>query len=233
MAGPPGSGWPGTSAQPQPAQWRPDPSRPYPPPGPPPSPPGQQPGWAAPAAAGSAAAIAGYQASGATGPAQQDPHAAPEPEAADDGASRRALLIGTSVAVVAAVGGFVWYRVTDPARDEAPIPYAPTSGSSAAPIAAVADIPEGGGIVLENQAIVLTRPAAQDVRAFSAICTHQACLVSTVGNGRINCPCHGSSFDMTTGAPLAGPAQAPLAAIQVRIENGGVIPAMSPYKEDR
>ncbi len=126
--------------------------------------------------------------------------------------------------MVAAAGGFIWYRAANPARGAAPTPYEPPSGGDAAPIASVSEIPEGGGIVLDSQAIVLTRPAADDVRAFSAICTHQGCLVSTVGNGRINCPCHGSSFDMTTGAPVAGPAQTPLPAIPVTVENGSVIP---------
>ncbi len=223
--GQPGAGWqqagPGWQ-QPPPGQRRPGEPPPHQAVGRP-----EQQSWAAPAAAGATAAAAGYQASGASHPPQHaDAHAAPDADAGDEptGASRRALIAGTGVAVVAAAGGFLWYRAASPARAEAPTPYAPPSGGNAAPLASVSDIPEGGGIVLDSQAIVLTRPAPQDVRAFSAICPHQGCLVSTVGNGRINCPCHGSSFDMTTGARLAGPAQTGLPAIPVTIENGTVIP---------
>ena len=46
-------------------------------------------------------------------------------------------------------------------------------------------------------------------RAFTPICTHQGCTVSSFVGGRINCPCHGSQYN-TNGVPVAGPAPAPL-----------------------
>jgi len=140
-------------------------------------------------------------------------------------ASRRALLTGTGIAVVAAAAGATWYATVGPSpRAGAPGSYQPpssTPGTSTA-LAQIADIPEGGGVVLEAQSVVLTRQSGDDVHAFSAICTHQGCLVSAVANGKITCPCHGSTFDANSGAVLGGPAPAPLPAVPVRVANGTV-----------
>lgn len=77
-------------------------------------------------------------------------------------------------------------------------------------VAAVADVPEGGGIVLEDDELVLTQPSAGQFRGFSAVCTHQGCLVAGVSDGTINCPCHGSMFDPDTGEVIGGPAPSAL-----------------------
>ena len=73
-----------------------------------------------------------------------------------------------------------------------------------------ADIPVGGGKVFDAAKIVVTQPKAGEFKAFSAICTHKGCTVAKVENGSIDCPCHGSKYDMATGAVTAGPAPAPL-----------------------
>ncbi len=56
-------------------------------------------------------------------------------------------------------------------------------------------------------------------------CTHMACMLS---NGRLNgniveCPCHGSSFDVKTGKVVRGPALTPEPTYEVKIENGHVM----------
>jgi Rieske Fe-S protein len=134
-------------------------------------------------------------------------------------------LTGTGIAVVAAAAGATWYATAGPApRPSAPGSYRQPSSTAGAPtaLAQVSQIPEGGGVVLDAQSVVLTRRTGDDVHAFSAICTHQGCLVSSVANGKITCPCHGSTFDATTGAVLGGPAAAPLAAVPVKVTNGTV-----------
>ena len=55
-----------------------------------------------------------------------------------------------------------------------------------------------------NADIVIRQPGGQ-LTAFSAICPHAGCQVS-YGGGELYCPCHGSTFDPTTGAVRQGPA---------------------------
>jgi nitrite reductase/ring-hydroxylating ferredoxin subunit len=58
---------------------------------------------------------------------------------------------------------------------------------------------------------------------FSDICTHRACNLSMGGEidgTSITCECHGSTFDMSTGAVVEGPATEPIATFPVRDESG-------------
>lgn len=75
---------------------------------------------------------------------------------------------------------------------------------------AASEVPLGGGIVLPGAKIVVTQPESGVYKAFSAICTHQGCVVLGVRNGAIECPCHYSRFSVTDGAVVSGPARRPL-----------------------
>lgn len=108
------------------------------------------------------------------------------------------------------------------AASAAPSGSAAASGGTGA-VAQVSDIPVGGGVILPDQAIVLTQPTAGDVKAFTAVCTHQGCLVSQVVNNEIICPCHGSKFSASDGSVIQGPAQSPLQAAGVAIDGGSVV----------
>ncbi len=70
--------------------------------------------------------------------------------------------------------------------------------------------------------MVVTQPTEGEFEAFSAVCTHQNCLVSTVSDGTINCPCHGSRFSVTDAAVEAGPATRPLPAEQISVSDGAI-----------
>jgi Rieske Fe-S protein len=83
-------------------------------------------------------------------------------------------------------------------------------------------IPVGGGKVFPDQKIVVTQPTSGDFKAFSAVCTHQGCIVADVSGGTINCSCHGSAFDVTTGAVTRGPATSPLPEKKVSISGNGI-----------
>jgi Rieske Fe-S protein len=89
----------------------------------------------------------------------------------------------------------------------------------------VADIPAGGGVILKDKNVVLTKDQSGKVSAFSATCTHQGCVVTAVEGGTINCPCHGSKFDASSGAPVAGPAPKPLPAVAVQQRDGAIFQA--------
>ena len=98
-----------------------------------------------------------------------------------------------------------------------------TAGAGANAVAAVADVPVGGGIVLAGQDLVVTQPVAGTFKGFSATCTHQGCKVAEVKGGTINCPCHGSRFAVADGTPAAGPATKPLPAKAVTVQGSSVV----------
>jgi 3-phenylpropionate/trans-cinnamate dioxygenase ferredoxin subunit len=61
--------------------------------------------------------------------------------------------------------------------------------------------------------------------AIGNVCTHMACSLS---NGRlkgevVQCPCHGSMFNVKTGSVVGGPALKPEPKYNVKVENGQVM----------
>jgi Rieske Fe-S protein len=75
--------------------------------------------------------------------------------------------------------------------------------------------------VIVDETYVVTQPAAGEFKAFTAICTHQGCVLAEVVDNQINCnsSCgHGSVFSAEDGSVVNGPAAAPLEeeAITVR-----------------
>ncbi|HZG03149.1 MAG TPA: Rieske (2Fe-2S) protein [Streptomyces sp.] len=89
-------------------------------------------------------------------------------------------------------------------------------------LARASEIPEGGGVVFKEQKVVVTQPSAGRYEAFSAVCTHQGCLVSSVADGAIVCGCHNSRFDIADGSVRGGPATQPLPRTDVTVEGGSV-----------
>jgi nitrite reductase/ring-hydroxylating ferredoxin subunit len=47
-------------------------------------------------------------------------------------------------------------------------------------LAQTADIPEGGGAIFPDEEVVVTQPEPGEFKAFTAVCTHQKCLVTSV-----------------------------------------------------
>jgi Rieske Fe-S protein len=81
----------------------------------------------------------------------------------------------------------------------------------------------GGSIssTLNGEPILVSQPVAGTVVAFSAICTHQGCVVLPA-TAEFDCPCHGSRFDAATGAVLGGPARSPLPEVAVTLDGDSV-----------
>jgi Rieske Fe-S protein len=90
-------------------------------------------------------------------------------------------------------------------------------------LATAAEIPVGGGKIFAGERVVVTQPTRGTYRGFSAVCTHVGCILSTVSDGTIDCPCHGSEFKITNGAVVTGPAPAPLPKKQIKIVDGKVV----------
>jgi Rieske Fe-S protein len=93
-------------------------------------------------------------------------------------------------------------------------------------VAALADVPVGGSIdaTIAGAPALIAQPTAGQVVAFSAICTHQGCVVAAAG-AELDCPCHGSKFDAATGEVLNGPALEPLSSIPVAVSGDRIVAA--------
>jgi Rieske Fe-S protein len=100
---------------------------------------------------------------------------------------------------------------------------APATDQAGGTLGAVTEIPLNGGKIFPEQKVVVTQPQAGQYKAFSTVCPHAGCDVSTVANGTINCPCHGSQFKIEDGSVKNGPAPKPLTAAKVKVEDGKLI----------
>ncbi len=138
----------------------------------------------------------------------------------DEQVSRRSVLRGVAVTTVAGVAGYAVAATSDAAGARAATTAANGYGAdeqTRSRLAALADIPAGGGLILDDARVVLTRAEDGEVLAFSATCTHQGCTVSSIEQGLIVFPCHLSRFDLATGAPVSGPARRPLPPVAVEV----------------
>jgi Rieske Fe-S protein len=63
----------------------------------------------------------------------------------------------------------------------------------------------------------------EGLRAYSAVCTHFACLVKwNLESGQIGCPCHEGYFDPYTGEVISGPPPTPLTSLPVNVIDGQI-----------
>lgn len=148
---------------------------------------------------------------------------------------RRSLLCCAGAACAAFLAGCATYNSNNggvagsqPTKDTS----TPTSqGSGAAAqngptvLAKTSDVPVGGGTILTDKKIVITQPKSGSFHAFTAVCTHQGCTVSSVTGGTINCPCHGSKFNIANGAVVNGPAASPLAPVGIKVQGTSIVQA--------
>ncbi|MBT0993629.1 Rieske (2Fe-2S) protein [Cellulomonas sp. DKR-3] len=98
-----------------------------------------------------------------------------------------------------------------------------TDGSDAQALAQVADIPVGGALAATDAGgnkILLVQATEGTVTAYSAVCTHQGCEVQP-DDGELHCPCHNSVFGLD-GSNVSGPADEPLPAVEVHVQDGAV-----------
>ncbi|WP_123028592.1 Rieske (2Fe-2S) protein [Mycolicibacterium stellerae] len=136
--------------------------------------------------------------------------------------SRRQALVNTGISLAATtIAGCATYG-------KPPAAPAATPGTAATPndaavtvkaIASTADIPVGSGVIVDD--LVITQPTKGRFNGFSAICTHAGCTVAEVVGASINCPCHGSSFNLD-GSVANGPANRPLDAKDIVVQGDSI-----------
>jgi Rieske Fe-S protein len=84
------------------------------------------------------------------------------------------------------------------------------------------EIPVGEGKIFDQSQVVVTQPVQGTFKAFSTTCTHQGCQVTTVADGTIDCPCHGSKYSVKDGSVVAGPAPRPLPPKQITVSGDSI-----------
>jgi Rieske Fe-S protein len=154
--------------------------------------------------------------------------------------SRRTVLACAGAACAAALTGCSTYNSnsginTGPTAPSSSAPgtsaggaasgAAGAAGNAPAALAKTSDVPVGGGTILTDKKIVITQPQAGTFHAFTAVCTHAGCTVSSVSNGTINCPCHGSRFNVNNGSVVNGPAASPLAPVNIKVQGTSIVQA--------
>lgn len=134
--------------------------------------------------------------------------------------SRRTVLAGTGVVAV----GVAVAACAPGSSDEANPEIKGTNiGATGTVLAAVSDVPVGGGVVVSDPPIVVTQPKAGQINGFTAICPHAGCLVASVVDDEIICPCHGSRFSAVDGSVIQGPATQGLEPASVSVKGTNVV----------
>ncbi|HEY8740452.1 MAG TPA: Rieske (2Fe-2S) protein [Candidatus Dormibacteraeota bacterium] len=118
--------------------------------------------------------------------------------------TRRTLLQVCGASAAAAVAGVLVDRaVTRPEARPAPTTMVPTSGRWI-PVVSLAALAPGQGMRFSSSGVEgFVVNHAGNVQAMSAVCTHMGCILRfNQRQARLDCPCHGASFDLD-GSPLA------------------------------
>ena len=88
-----------------------------------------------------------------------------------------------------------------------------------------ADLAEGTIVVVgePTDPVAVARGGGR-LYAFDDTCTHEECPLSDgiVTDAEVECPCHGSIFNMRTGEALTGPALESVRTYRVRVEDGRI-----------
>lgn len=145
--------------------------------------------------------------------------------------SRRTVLAAAGTASVAlslaacggSSGGGETGSGSSPGSGEQPTKGGTTEpGGSSGALVQTSEVPQGGGKILESEKLVVTQPSAGEFKAYSAVCQHQGCLVTSVADGTINCACHGSRYAIGDGSVKQGPATQALPEVDVSVKGGAV-----------
>ena len=129
---------------------------------------------------------------------------------------RRSLLLALTGLGLAGASGACG-QSDRPAPVSDPADGAPADARSGRQILArTTDVPVAGGVVASS--VLLTQPTTGSFRAFSILCPHRGARVSAPVGGVITCWEHNSTFSVTDGTRIAGPANRGLTEVPIAVE---------------
>ncbi len=140
-----------------------------------------------------------------------------------------ALQAGSAVALGGLLGTIL--QSCAPGNNPTDVPSLPvinaTASNGAITISTASGSPLAGvgsaALVQYNGGSLLVAHTAQDAfTALTAMCTHQACVITGFSGGTYTCPCHGSQFN-TNGQVTRGPAPASLRAYATQFANNQLV----------
>jgi len=101
-------------------------------------------------------------------------------------------------------------------------------------VCSVADVPVGTAlrVDVDGREIDVVNLGDGEVRALDAVCSHEQYYLDEgevdVEERTIECPKHGSVFDLDTGIPRALPATRPVAVYEARIDDDDILIEVEP-----
>jgi cytochrome b6-f complex iron-sulfur subunit len=140
--------------------------------------------------------------------------------------SRRDVLCGLMVALVAP--GAVVAACSDASDSSGGTTNNPGTGGgspSGGGLTTLSAVPDGSGLVVNNPSggMLLIVRNGSEVKAYNAACTHMGTTVAVPVDGVSTCPNHGSQFATSDGSVKKGPATAPLATVNVKVDGDKVV----------
>ncbi len=131
--------------------------------------------------------------------------------------SRRRLLswlLGTSFGALLAAMVYPVVRFLNPPPEEGAVTNEADAGAASDP-----EFLEKGYKIVRfgSEPVIVVRMSESEFRAFSAVCTHLACIVEfSRGRQQITCNCHNAQFNLQ-GQVVGGPPPRPLAPFAVHL----------------
>ncbi|NSC24682.1 Rieske (2Fe-2S) protein [Streptomyces albus subsp. chlorinus] len=120
------------------------------------------------------------------------------------------------------IGGHLAYRQAVGPNKAEPVPHLVAQGWH--PVGKVDDFPVGQAerAMLGEVPLLVYREPSGGVRALADRCSHQSGPLSdgTVAEGCVTCPWHGSTFRLSDGTNVSGPATAPQPCFETRVRDG-------------
>ncbi|MBI5156487.1 MAG: non-heme iron oxygenase ferredoxin subunit [Acidimicrobiia bacterium] len=102
-------------------------------------------------------------------------------------------------------------------------------------LAALADLPVGKGtcVAVAGHRIAIFR-FGDAIHAIGDRCSHAEASLAEgeVFDGTVECPRHGSAFDLITGIPVSLPATRPVEVYAIEVVDGEVFTTLDPIVED-